>query len=131
MTIELLRQEFGLTIEEGVVIGGHVEHTPGQAEWFIEMVKKMSLASAVVSASPYHIVRAYLTFIKFLAKENLKVRLFPRATPVSPFEMVPESGMDSFGLIHGEAERILRYQEKGDVATLDELKNYLRWLYAQ
>ena len=31
----------------------------------------------------------------------------------------------------GEAKRILKYQEKGDVVTLEELVEYLNWLWKQ
>ncbi|GEM_PF-6755796 len=39
------------------------------------------------------------------------------------------NGRNGWELVPGEVERIVQYQQKGDVATYEELKCYLGWLW--
>jgi uncharacterized SAM-binding protein YcdF (DUF218 family) len=115
---------------ERVIIGDHAEHTRSQAIWFHRLHLQHSFESATIYASPYHVVRAYLTFLKYLLDQDCKLPVFARPTPISPATVVPESGMSSWDLIHGEAQRVQVYQERGHVMSVEKLRDYLAWLWS-
>jgi hypothetical protein len=128
---DLVGRDYGLKNSAGVIIGGHAEHTGEQAEWLYGQIMEHNIRSITVGASPYHDVRGYLTLLKYLLSKGCRIPMIAAPTPVPPNRVIPESEMDSWTLVHGEAKRVKIYQEKGDVATLDELRGYLAWLWEQ
>ncbi|MDG4785715.1 hypothetical protein O7626_07180 [Micromonospora sp. WMMD1102] len=102
-----------------------------QAGWIAEQVDVLGLASLGLSVSAYHLPRVYLTVLKALGRRGVRVALVPDPTPVPPGSAVPETGASAYDLLPGEAVRILSYQQRGWVATLDELRQYLHWLWSE
>lgn len=125
--IDVLKQ-FGLVNTKNVIVRAHAEHTKDQSEWVCQQVKKFSISSLALFASPYHTTRAYLTLVKALIRERIVIPVSPMPTVISPSMIIPETGVDAWAMIPAEAERIKKYQAKGDVATLTELQEYLSWL---
>jgi len=131
-TLELLQgNPYNLRKMAGVYIQYHAHCTPDQTGWVLEKVRACGIKSLSLIAPPYHLPRAYLTLLKELYKQSICIPIIPLPVPTSPDTIVPEDGVDAWTLFDGEAERILKYQEKGDVATLPELKEYLCWLWKQ
>lgn len=132
-TMELLKGEsYGLTRGGGVNIQYHAHSTLDQTSWVVERVRDLGIKSISLVVTPYHLPRAYLTLLKEFSKRNVPwIPVIPLPVPTWPDSIVPEDNTDAWTLFDGEAERILRYQEKGDVATLPELKEYTRWLKNQ
>ncbi|RJQ36660.1 hypothetical protein C4552_02070 [Candidatus Parcubacteria bacterium] len=132
LDIARLRQPpYNLTRTDGVIWDDHAEHTAEQAQWFARMARAYGIKSAALFAPPYHIVRAYLTFVLRLQLTWTQVQLIPAPIPVPPMRISPESSATGWALIPGETKRIIQYQHKGDVATLAKLTEYLGWLWAQ
>lgn len=133
VTLDVLQSpRFCLTRTEGVVPQVHALHTREQAEWLTERTRQLGITSIKLFVSHWHLPRAYGTLIKTMDKGCLpRVPVFPVAVPTPPGAIVPETGVDVVAMSAGEAIRIQRYQATGDVATLDELREYLQWLWKQ
>jgi hypothetical protein len=100
----------------------------------VKQAKQRGLRSIVLTASAYHLVRAYLTTLKSFLTDatTLFVSLVPLPALMPPYKLIPdlaEQGINSFLMIPGEVKRILAYQEKGDVATNEEFLFYLEKLW--
>jgi len=132
MTIDRLRQApFHVQRLEGVRTKPHALHTQDQAEWIGDCVAACGVTSLALFASPYHILRAYLTLLKTLLKRQHRLPLLPMPTPMPPAQLVPEYGVPGWAMIPGEIHRIHAYQAEGNVATLEELRDYLHWVWQQ
>lgn len=130
-TLETLREPpFNLIDASSQLVFTQVDaaNTVIQAEWTAEMVKELDIDSLTLTVSPYHLPRAYLTLLNSLLKRGLKVALIPDPTPTSLGEPVPELGIPASEMGAGEMERILAYQEKGDVASFESYFHYNEWL---
>lgn len=105
-------------------------NTKTQADWTADKVAELGIKSIRIFAAPFHMVRAYLTFLKSLIdKLSAPIIMIPEPTDLAPSALIPVTGTNSWGLIAKEIERIVAYQAQGDVATLRELEEYLNWLY--
>ncbi len=110
----------------------HAHHTREQAVWVVEMVQKLRIKTLALFVSPYHLLRAYLTLLKTFINVNIPpVKMIPVPVNISPDTIIPETGTDAWSLVQGEMLRIKAYQHKGDVATLEELQQYLSFLWKE
>ncbi|MEV4982070.1 hypothetical protein [Micromonospora sp. NPDC053811] len=100
-----------------------------QAAWIAAEVKESGITSLALSVSAYHLPRVYLTVLKALSRSGIRIPVMPDPVPVSPDRAAPETRATAYDLLPGEVERILRYNARGWVATLEELQRYLRWLW--
>lgn len=127
---DVLKEEFGLIDMDRVLIEISAEHTLEQAEWVVDKVQELGIANLAITVSQYHLLRAYLTILKAFYKKNLVPPImipFPAAS--SPETLIPEIGESAWTMANGEIERIISYQQKGDVATYAELQNYLATIW--
>ncbi|MER7279132.1 hypothetical protein ABT369_32310 [Dactylosporangium sp. NPDC000244] len=129
ITLDHLRG-LGLRRTEGV----HVQPEPAadtgrQAVWIAEQVRAHGIGGLALAVSPYHLPRAYLTVLKELLRRGLRVPLLPSPVAVPPHRRIPETGATAHELVPGELRRILTYMREGWVATPEELREYLRWLW--
>ncbi|MEV6689879.1 ElyC/SanA/YdcF family protein [Micromonospora sp. NPDC051196] len=118
------------------VDGVHIQTEPApntalQAAWIVDQVRCHNIRSLALAVSPYHLPRAYLTLLKALDKTAVRIPIIPVPVAVSPDEPVPETGASAYDLIPGEVKRILTYMDRGWVATLEELQQYLQWLWSR
>ncbi|GIF10078.1 ElyC/SanA/YdcF family protein [Actinoplanes teichomyceticus] len=130
ITLDYLRS-LGLRRLDGV----HIQRAPApntalQAAWIADEVGKRDIRSCVLTVSPYHLPRAFLTVIKALAVRKVRIPVIPAAVPVPPHARVPETGANAYDLLPGEFRRILTYANDGWIATPDESREYLAWLWA-
>jgi hypothetical protein len=122
---------FNLRINDPVYSQLEAGNTKEQAEWVLSMAKECDVRSLAIFAPSYHMPRAYLTFLKTFLKNNFRIVLVPAPVFIPPDRIIPESEIDSWEMFPGEIRRIRAYQEKGDVATLGELKEYFAWMWKQ
>lgn len=118
------------------VDGVHLQPEPApntslQAEWIAQQVQDRGISGLALAVSPYHLPRAYLTVLKAFIGHGIRLPLIPDPVAVPPDTPVPESGSTAYDLVPGEVKRILTYMDKGWVATPEELRRYLHWLWEQ
>lgn len=133
ITVERLQQEpTNLQRTDGVCIQQNARHTREQADWLIGRVSEKNTASVALHVSPYHLLRAYLTTVKAFARNGVDpVPIIPVPVRVAPSMVIPETGNTGWGSFPGEAARIERYQESGDIANHEQLRRYIDWLWEQ
>ncbi|WP_406076351.1 ElyC/SanA/YdcF family protein [Micromonospora sp. NBC_00858] len=131
ITLDYLRS-LGLRRTRGVFLQADPAPNTGlQAAWIVDQVHGRGITSLALAVSPYHLPRAYLTVLKAFIRSGRRLPIIPVPVAVAPDTPVPETGANAYDLIPGEVERILSYQDKGWVATSEELQQYLRWLWSQ
>lgn len=123
----LKEQPFNLRRCQGVHIGVHAEHTRKQAEWIVRKVQNLEITSLALFVSPYHLLRAYCTVLKAMGSQRIPI--IPVPVTIPPDTIIPAVGVDGWEMVPGEVSRLTTYQDKGDVATFDELRAYLSWLW--
>jgi len=102
---------------------GWANHTLDQSIWATELLKKnKNINHVILATAAYHTTRSTLTFLKTLKKQSIDGIVI---SPI-PISHRLEPSLDSEKYI-GEMERILKYQGKGDAATLEEWRDYLQW----
>jgi len=116
--------------------GVHVQAEPApntglQAAWIVERVRALGITSLAVTVSAYHLLRVYLTVLRAMDGDGIRIPLIPVPAAVAPDARVPETGATAYDLAPGEVERILTYADRGWVATPAELRDYLGWLWRQ
>lgn len=132
MTPDVLTGEpFNLKKLEGVMVTPPMVTTKDQAQWIVAKIKESGITSLGVVSSPFHLLRAYLTVLGQMKAAGIRIPVIPIPVYVAPHIVVPEQGVEAWELMQGEAERIATYQKKGDVASYDDLREYLRWLWEQ
>lgn len=128
-SMEGLRKDpFNLIHVEGLITTAHATNTVEQCQWVCSIVKEHGLTGITLTASPYHLLRAYLTLLKTFLKEGFDEipLIIPSPAIVPPHEVIPETGINAWGMSPAEIMRIPKYQELGDVATFEEFKQYLK-----
>lgn len=131
LTLPYLR-DLGLSRLDGVLLQtGPAPHTGLQAAWIADRVGELGITSLGLTVSPYHLPRVYLTVLRALDERGLRIALVPDPVTVPPHTAVPETHATAYDLLPGEAARIVRYADSGWLASLDDLKRYLRWLWSE
>jgi hypothetical protein len=134
---ETTLKHFGLVNGENLLTQPDALNTPDQADWLGRVAAEHDINTTVLTASRYHMVRAYLTAIRSmdLAGRRFVMMTMPVPRPLSSW--VPQLELDQLYSMPGEYDRIPRYQQDGEngdphrVATLAEALAYDQWLYAQ
>lgn len=132
--MEDLVENFGLTRMDSVHAQGYpVPDTRQHAEWVVGQLEGLGVTSVAVYATLYHLPRVFLTLIRYLKNHGLdrQIAFYPRPIQCSPFASSPETGHTLFDLMPGEFARIIKYGSRGDIASLEELREYLDWLWGQ
>lgn len=135
---------FGIIPSAGVYSQGRAKHAGDQAQWVAGKVVELNVESIALFAPAFHLPRVYLTLLEALRRVGKRIPIIPMLVPISPFEqsvMNFDTGELTFcqmDVIHGEADpRMENYQKEkgdgshGDVATIPEFEEYLKWLYEQ
>lgn len=131
VTLDHLRG-LGLRRIDGVHLQAEpAPNTGRQAAWIVDQVRALGITSLALTVSPYHLARAYLTVLKALIQSGLRLPLIPLPVAVSPDTPVPETGATAYDLVPGEVHRILTYLGRGWVATPEDVRQYLHWLWSR
>jgi uncharacterized SAM-binding protein YcdF (DUF218 family) len=101
-----------------------------EANAMIDHVKQNGYTSVFVVASPFHQLRAFMTSVTAALNHYPQVRLYSyNGHPLSWLDTVVHSQGKTMGprktLIQAEYDRILRYQQKGDLASVGSVLRYL------
>ncbi|MFN7954688.1 MAG: hypothetical protein U0610_23390 [bacterium] len=124
-------RELGVPAEAIVLVPGEGAHTRTEGDDFVRLAKERRWTEALVLMNPHETLRVMLGLL-------VSFRLFGhpmRATPVTP--ATTDWNRDVYGSqgelrmarahhILEEVRRVLAYQAKGDLASLDELDHYYR-----
>lgn len=109
-------------------------HTLLEGEGFLRLAKAKGWNSAVAIANPHQILRAMLGLVYSMNPhkefEGYKMKILPVLPTITSWsaEVYGSQGrmlMPRHEHIHSEWERIERYTEKGDLASIQELHEYL------
>lgn len=113
-----------------LVTGERGFHTKSEAEAFLQTAVERKFRTAVVLTQPHQILRAMLGVVKVINEKNLQINVWcvtPESTDWDK-EVKGSQGMKRKPRrehILDEVERILKYQDQGDIASFDELFAYL------
>jgi hypothetical protein len=135
-TPDILREKYGMQREDGIRIQQGALHTKAQAEWLAATVEEEGVESMGLFISPYHLLRGSLTTLKAFIRHDVRIPIIPMPVHIAPSETIPEMAAkgiprDAWGMLPAETARITEYQAKGDVATADELREYINWMWTQ
>lgn len=121
---------------DGAIIGkvmlnkGERHNTLTEALALVHYAKKARYDSLIVSAAPFHQLRAFMTTVTVVLCHSPGLKIFSH--PGGPLDW-SEPTVHSQGLlkaprrklIRAEYERIVRYRLKGDLASFEEVLSYL------
>jgi uncharacterized SAM-binding protein YcdF (DUF218 family) len=129
ITLDRLRS-LGLRRASGVHLQAEPAPNTGlQAAWIVQQVQARGITSLALAVSPYHLPRLYLTVLKAFTRSGVRLPMIPLPVAVPPETPVPETGATAYDLVPGEIKRILTYLDQGWVATPEDVRQYLRWLW--
>ncbi len=132
VTMSDLCHDYGLTKTKGVETQEIALHTKDQADWIVDRVATYTIPSLALFVSPYHLPRAYCTLVRsFTRLRQPWVPIIPKPVAIAPNVTVPDTKASGWDMVGAEVQRFKHYQAKGDVASLDEMKQYLEWLWHQ
>lgn len=111
-----------------ITIENASQNTRQQAENVLQIAKKAEWTHALLVASPYHLPRAFLTFVK--AMDDAKIdtlRIVGVPSSHSPWLGSPEGMTETrLELLSREYVKIDEYQAKGHVASYERGLEYLK-----
>ncbi|MBI3307887.1 MAG: YdcF family protein [Candidatus Melainabacteria bacterium] len=110
--------------EAAIIIDEHSSNTFDQAVNTIKTAKKKKWSTLLIVTSPYHVLRAYLTFIKQFKKQRWKGNIVMQCADLS--WDTPPSGRikTSIEMLKVEMEKIEKYNS--DMATIKQGRKMLQ-----
>lgn len=106
-------------------------HTRQENDAFLELSKQMVWRSGVILAQPHQIIRPMLGMLQAMDVGGYQMEIYTAAPEVTPWLEVVR-GNQGIELkpriehISDELERIYRYQTSGELATFEQLFDYLK-----
>lgn len=105
-------------------------HTREENDAFLELSIQMKWKSAIILAQPHQLLREMLGMVIVMNKAEYLMEIYTAAPPITPwYEVIRvNQGIEAKPRIENiadELQRISDYQQKGDLATFDELFAYL------
>jgi hypothetical protein len=115
----------GVDLDEAASLNTLIE-----ANAMIEFAKKRQYKDIYICAAPFHQLRAFMTSITAAVNHYPQINIFSYCGKALPWlENVAHSQGETQGprreLIHAEFARIVKYQNKGDLAGDDTVLDYL------
>jgi len=119
-----------LQIEGVTGIASTMLHTLIEAEALVRFANVRGYRSLYLVAPPFHLPRAFMTVVTVARREYPSLQLYSFPGTTLPWQQsVAHSQGQTRGtrseLIHGELERIRIYHEKGDLASVEDVLDYL------
>ena len=100
----------------------------------LQIAHERGWTKIILVASPYHQVRAFLTFLAELKKQGQaeRVKIINAPADLSWYRPASGRGREAVDLLtQEEIPRIEQYQKKGDVAGVEEGIAYLQYWKSQ
>ena len=113
-----------------MIVDTEAMHTQAQAANVAKLCAEKGWKRLLVVASPYHIYRAFLTFVQALkdAKLDETVRVVMVPASQSRWFVKPEGcDLTRWELLPGELAKIDEYGAKGHVASAEDAAEYVRF----
>lgn len=112
----------------GLVTDDH--NTLTEAEALVKFAKRSNYKKIIVSAAPFHQIRAFMTTVRVALAEypELKIYSFPGDALPWNKEVIHSQGLltaKRSDLIETEFARIKKYFRKGDLISFNKVMNYL------
>lgn len=106
-------------------------HTREENDAFLELSMKMEWRSGIILAQPHQLLREILGMVLVIDAAQYQMEVYTTAPVFTPwYEVVHvNQGIESKPRIENiddELHRIYKYQQKGDLASFEELFAYLR-----
>ena len=120
--------------EDKILSDPNAKNSKELADFSLKIARDNGLHNLILTLSPYYIPRAYMTFVaSILAQEDpVQTKLYSVPSKDLPWDgFVPDEPKTRYQQIPPEISRIHTYQPKGDVATKEQLQQYISWLKAQ
>lgn len=123
-------QELGVPVDQIAPTAEAPPHTRGDSDAFVGLAKDHGWSTAVVIMHPHQVLRAMLGILKSFEKHAYPMQVLPVCPRCVNWSKNVYGSQGALLLkrhehIHQELDRILRYQEKGDLASFKELNSYL------
>lgn len=124
-------ESLGGVNEDAILYSGDARHTKAESDAFLRLAKEQGLKSVAVLAQPHQILRAMLSLVASIKEQNYWIEAYPLVPESTDWELLVcgSQGLEAKPRkehIRDELERIALYQAKGDLASFDELSDYLR-----
>lgn len=123
-------KQFGLNTSKNLLTQPSALHTEDQGDWLASTAHDHGIKTAVLVASRFHIVRAYLTSISSMNRAGKRFVLLTMPVPRPLSAWVPQLNATQLDCKPGDDDRISLYQPRS-VATFNEAIAYDEWLYTQ
>lgn len=108
-----------------IVCGGFARFTPDQMNWCVSLLKQNpEIKHLIVTTAAYHLPRCVLTLLQALLKAKMQISMTPMPLINPNGDSFSAYGTEDFAL---EMKKIQEYQGKGDVASLEDWREYLAW----
>lgn len=122
-------QECGVD-KSKIILSKPAFHTRENNDVFLEIAQKHGWKTAVTLNQPQQLLRATLGQIQVMKDANYWMRIYaiyPEPWDASKHVHGSQGAIQTrrFNLLPADVERILTYQQKGDIATFDEFFNYM------
>lgn len=112
--------------DDSIILENESLNTKDQAKNVISLVTRNKWKRLILVASHYHQARAFLTFLKQLEKNNLRVEIINAAASDLDWFKKNDWGV-RFSLLEQEFDKIKAYQKRGDVSSFKKGLEYLKW----
>lgn len=114
----------------GVDLATDDHNTLTEAEAVVRFAKRSNYKSIIISAAPFHQIRAFMTTVRVVLAEYPELKLYSFPGDALPWN---EKATHSQGALSGkrseliaaEFARIDKYSQKGDLISFDKVINYL------
>ena len=112
--------------KKDMVIENKSQHTREQAVNVMVLVKKKKWKKIIIVASPYHQLRAFLTFLKAAQEAKIKLQIINAPACGLPWFASNKWGK-RINLLESEFEKIKHYLKSGHLASLAQGIKYQQW----
>jgi hypothetical protein len=107
-------------------------HTLIEAESLVRYARAQGLTRLFVVSAPFHQLRAFMTTVKVALREFPELEIYNKVGAALPWHEVVSHSQGTLQLkrrelIQAELERIEKYQNQGNLASVAEASRYLEW----
>lgn len=111
-------------------VDSQILHTRNESQAYIQTLKEFQITNGFIISVPFHQVRAFMTMVSVAIEQNFNIKLYN--CPVEKFDwnktITHSQGIlrkEARELIYEEFDRIKKYNNKGDLESVEAVLNYL------
>jgi len=111
-----------------IVCGEFCHHTPDQMRWCLKMLKdNPEISHLIMTTAAYHLPRCVLTNVAAMEKASVRIPISPIPLTNPNGDSFPPTGKEGWEDWPSEVSKIIMHQTTGDVASLSQWRDYLKW----